>query len=56
MFTLIFVLLILFSVLIVSNIVPAVYAQAVINSSIEYAMTIPLGYIYFTLYKSIKTN
>ena len=56
MFTLIFILLILFSVLIVSNIVPAGYAQAVINSSIEYAMTIPLGYIYFTLYKSIKTN
>ena len=26
------------------------------NSSIEYAFTIPLGYIYFTLYKSIKTN
>ena len=56
MFTLIFVLLILFSVLIVSNIVPAGYVQAVINSSIEYVMTIPLGYIYFTLYKSIKTN
>ena len=56
MFTLIFVLLILFSALIVSNIVPAGYVQAVINSSIEYVMTIPLGYIYFTLYKSIKTN
>ena len=56
MFTLIFALLILFSVLIISSIVPDGYAQAVINSSIEYAMTIPLGYIYFTLYKSIKTN
>ena len=56
MFTLIFALLILFSVLIVSSVVPAGFAQALINSSIEYAMTIPLGYIYFTLYKSIKTN
>ena len=56
MFTLIFALLIFVSVLIVSSIVPAGYAQNAINAFIEYAMTIPLGYIYFTLYKSIKSK
>ena len=56
MFTLIFALLIFVSVLIVSSIVPAGYAQNAINAFIEYAMTIPLGYIYFTLYKSLKSN
>ena len=56
MFTLIFALLIFVSILIINSIVPMGYTQAVINSFIEYAMTIPLGYIYFTLYKSIKTN
>jgi len=55
-FTLIFALLIFVSVLIVSSIVPAGYAQNAINAFIEYAMTIPLGYIYFTLYKSIKSK
>ena len=43
MFTLIFALLIFVSVLIVSSIVPAGYAQNAINAFIEYAMTIPLG-------------
>ena len=56
MFTLIFALLIFVSVLIISSIVPAGYAQNAINAFIEYAMTIPLGYIYFTLYKSIKSK
>ena len=56
MFTLVFALLILVSVLIISSIVPAGYAQNAINAFIEYAMTIPLGYIYFTLYKSIKSK
>ena len=56
MFTLVFALLIFVSVLIVSSIVPAGYAQNAINAFIEYAMTIPLGYIYFTLYKSIKSK
>ena len=56
MFTLIFALLIFVSVLIVSSIVPEGYAQNAINAFIEYAMTIPLGYIYFTLYKSIKSK
>ena len=56
MFTLIFALLIFVSILIINSIVPVGYAQAVINSFIEYAMTIPLGYIYFTLYKSLKSN
>ena len=56
MFTLIFALLIFVSILIINSIVPVGYAQAAINASIEYAMTIPLGYIYFTLYKSLKSN
>ena len=56
MFTLVFALLIFVSVLIISSIVPAGYAQNAINAFIEYAMTIPLGYIYFTLYKSIKSK
>ena len=56
MFTLIFALLIFVPVLIISSIVPAGYAQNAINAFIEYAMTIPLGYIYFTLYKSIKSK
>tara|TARA_Y100000996_G_C22518371_1_gene641382 strand:- start:64 stop:738 length:675 start_codon:yes stop_codon:yes gene_type:complete len=55
-FTLIFALLIFVSILIINSIVPVGYAQAFINASIEYAMTIPLGYIYFTLYKSFKSN
>ena len=55
-FTLIFALLIFVPVLIISSIVPAGYAQNAINAFIEYAMTIPLGYIYFTLYKSIKSK
>ena len=56
MFTLVFALLIFVSVLIINSIVPAGYAQNAINAFIEYAMTIPLGYIYFTLYKSIKSK
>ena len=56
MFTLIFALLIFFSILLVNSIVPVGYAQSAVNAAIEYAMTIPLGYIYFTLYKSVKSN
>ncbi len=56
MFTLIFALLIFVSILVINSMVPVGYAQSAINAFIEYAMTIPLGYIYFTLYKSLKSN
>ena len=55
-FTLVFGLLILIGVLIITTVVPDGYAQTAINVTIEYAMTIPLGYIYFTLYKSFKNK
>ena len=55
-FTLVFGLLILIGVLIITAVVPDGYAQTAINVTIEYAMTIPLGYIYFTLYKSFKNK
>ncbi|MAR95140.1 MAG: hypothetical protein CMD46_02110 [Gammaproteobacteria bacterium] len=56
MFTLVFFLLIISSALLLSSIIPTGIIQTVILSLIEYIFVVPLGYIYFTLYKSIKAN
>ena len=55
MFTLIFMSLILISALVLGSIIPAGIAQIFILSITEYIFIIPLGYIFFTLYKSLKT-
>lgn len=55
-FTLIFMSLILISALILGAIIPAGIIQIAILSIIEYIFVIPLGYIFFTLYKSLKSE
>ena len=55
MFTLIFMSLILISALVLGSIIPAGIVQIFIPSITEYIFIIPLGYIFFTLYKSLKT-
>ncbi len=55
MFTLIFMSLILISALVLGSIIPAGIVQIFILSITEYIFIIPLGYIFFTLYKSLKT-
>ena len=56
MFTLVFFLLIISSALLLSNIIPAGIVQTIVLSLTEYIFVIPLGYIYFTLYKSLKAS
>ena len=56
MFTLVFFLLIISSALLLSNIIPAGIIQTIVLSLTEYIFVVPLGYIYFTLYKSIKAD
>ena len=53
-FTLVFVVLMISSSLILSSILPAGIVQTSILAINEYLFVIPLGYIYFTLYKSLK--
>ena len=55
MFTLIFMSLILISALVLGSIIPAGIAQIFILSITEYIFIIPLGYIFFNLYNSLKT-
>ena len=56
MFTLVFICLIFISALILGAIIPDGITQIIILSITEYIFVIPLGYIFFTLYKSLKTE
>ena len=56
MFTLVFISLTLLSALTISSIVPEGIIQTVMLACTEYILIIPLGYIYYTLYKSLKVN
>lgn len=56
MFTLVFICLIFISALILGAIIPDGIIQIIILSITEYIFIIPLGYIFFTLYKSLKTE
>ena len=56
MFTLVFFSLSLVTGLILTSILPANIFQLVIVACAEYMFVIPLGYIYFTLYKTVKSN
>ena len=56
MFTLVFICLIFISALILGAIIPDGVTQIIIISITEYIFIIPLGYIFFTLYKSLKTE
>ena len=55
-FTLIFMSLIFISAIVLSSVIPDGITQVLIISITEVIFTIPLGYIYFTLYKSLKTS
>ena len=55
-FTLVFVGLTLTIALILSNVIPQGLIQTVMLALSEYILVLPLGYIYFTLYKSLKVN
>ena len=55
-FTLVFVGLTLTIALILSSVIPQGLTQTVMLALSEYILVIPLGYIYFTLYKSLKVN
>ena len=55
-FTLVFVGLTLTIALILSSVIPQGLIQTVMLALSEYILVIPLGYIYFTLYKSLKVN
>ncbi|MFL2707997.1 MAG: hypothetical protein ACJ0FW_04010 [Gammaproteobacteria bacterium] len=56
LFTLIFMLLTFISAIVLSSIIPDGITQMLIISITEVIFAIPLGYIYFTLYKSLKTS
>ena len=56
MFTLIFSGLILTSSIVLSSVIPSGILQLFILAIVEYIFVVPLGYIYFTLYKSLKVN
>ena len=56
MFTLVFICLIFISALMLGAIIPDGITQIIILSITEYIFIIPLGYIFFTLYKSLKTE
>ena len=56
MFTLVFFSLSLVTGLILTSILPANIFQLVTVACAEYMFVIPLGYIYFTLYKTVKSN
>ena len=55
-FTLIIMLSIFISAIVLSSIIPDGITQMLIISITEVIFAIPLGYIYFTLYKSLKTS
>ena len=56
MFTLVFICLIFISALILGVVIPDGITQIIVLSITEYIFIIPLGYIFFTLYKSLKTE
>ena len=55
-FTLIFIVLTLLIALAVTNLVSQGIVQTTLLALSEYILVIPLGYIYYTLYKSLKVN
>tara|TARA_Y100000766_G_C18770430_1_gene538087 strand:+ start:254 stop:928 length:675 start_codon:yes stop_codon:yes gene_type:complete len=55
-FTLIFVVLTLMVALILSSVITQGFFQTALLALSEYIFVVPLGYIYFTLYKSLKIN
>ena len=55
-FTLIFIVLTLLIALVVTNLVSQGIVQTILLALSEYILVIPLGYIYYTLYKSLKVN
>jgi hypothetical protein len=55
-FTLVFVLSIFFAASIITFTIPVGILQTLSLAFIDYVFTIPLGYIYFTLYKSLKVS
>jgi len=55
-FTLVFVALTLIVALILSSTIPQGFIQTSMLALSEYILVLPLGYIYFTLYKSLKVN
>ena len=56
MFTLIFAGLIFTSSIILTSVIPSGILQLFILAVVEYIFVVPLGYIYFTLYKSLKVS
>ena len=55
-FGLIFIVLTLLIALVVTNLVSQGIVQTILLALSEYILVIPLGYIYYTLYKSLKVN
>ena len=56
MFTLTFFILIFLSSIIITTLIPTGIVQAFVLAILEIIFVIPLGYIYFTLYKSLKVD
>ena len=56
MFTLVFILIIFLSAFVLTSLIPSGVIQTIVLALVEYVIVIPLGYIYFTLYKSLKVN
>ena len=54
--TLTFFSLAIISSIVITSILPAGVIQLIVLSLVEYIFVVPLGYIYFTLYKSLKTD
>ena len=55
-YTLVFVSFIFFIAILLTFTIPAGILQTLLLAFIEYVFVIPLGYIYFTLYKSLKVS
>jgi hypothetical protein len=55
-YTLVFVSFIFFAAIIITLSISPGILQTILLAFIEYIFVIPLGYIYFTLYKSIKSS
>ena len=55
-YTLVFVSFIFFIAILITFTIPAGILQTLLLAFIEYVFVIPLGYIYFTLYKSLKVS
>ena len=55
-YTLVFVSFIFFIAILLTFTIPAGILQTLLLAFIEFVFFIPLGYIYFTLYKSLKVS